>query len=72
MINTDRFAHAPMLYSPYDTDDDNKYCSCCGDAIEPYAEHYEVGNKCYCMSCEAQAEDAILEAVRDSYIVADE
>ncbi|MGM9936455.1 MAG: hypothetical protein ACI38A_03840 [Candidatus Ornithomonoglobus sp.] len=69
MISTDRFANAPMLYSPYDTD--YIYCSCCGDVIEPFAEHYEIGGECYCMGCEAHAEDAILTAVRDSYIVGD-
>ncbi|MGN0180818.1 MAG: hypothetical protein ACI4DP_00130 [Candidatus Ornithomonoglobus sp.] len=70
MINTDRFVYAPDLYSLHDTD--NIYCSCCGDVIEPLSEYYEVGGECYCMGCEAHAEDAILEAVRDSYIVANE
>lgn len=65
--STDRFAGFPKLYPMEDTD--NAVCCACGSEIFPEEEHYKIGEDRYCMDCGAYADEAILEAVRDNFII---
>lgn len=43
-------------------------CSCCGNPITEGDRYYDIGGCMYCMDCETEADELILETVRDDYI----
>lgn len=65
--------YMPYLIDEYKTScEDDEYsepeCASCGTVIGGGESCYDVNGTVYCMQCSAEADEAILELVRDRYI----
>ena len=63
--------HFPMLYDPFEEVNENEpvRCCACGRAVKLDRSYYQVGNKVFCLRCEAEAEDEILALTKEQFIV---
>ncbi|MGN0162866.1 MAG: hypothetical protein ACI4EA_04685 [Candidatus Ornithomonoglobus sp.] len=52
----------------YGADDAGMFCSVCGDEIKSCEEFYDVDGTFFCMHCEKEAEEKIIDSVREEYI----
>ncbi|MGN0181812.1 MAG: hypothetical protein ACI4DP_05295 [Candidatus Ornithomonoglobus sp.] len=52
----------------YGADNSGTFCSVCGAEIRPCEEFYDVNGTFFCMHCEKDAEEKIIDSVREDFI----
>lgn len=64
----DKFATGNYGEDFYGADGAGVFCSVCGGEIKACEEFYDVDGTFFCMRCEKEAEERIIDSIREEYI----